>query len=182
MDIPAHVLLAANKAAILNLGKSQQASVEAIAAAVLEAAYGDEEQPRYTTRRLRDEVERAYQRGKAEAAEGLTAAIRDVRAERRRQVEEEGWTAEHDDAEHSNGELAAAAACYANPMAVVIDGLGVEIIPPNSDTPPLGWPDPWDHEWYKPKGRRRDLVRSAALIIAEIELIDRASALEKQED
>ncbi|MFO6263101.1 hypothetical protein ACLBVP_33290, partial [Pseudomonas aeruginosa] len=36
----------------------------------------------------------------------------DVQAERRRQIEAEGWTPEHDDA-HSHGEMARAAACYA---------------------------------------------------------------------
>ncbi|MCT5529908.1 hypothetical protein LZL70_30340, partial [Pseudomonas aeruginosa] len=36
----------------------------------------------------------------------------DVQAERRRQVEAEGWTPEHDD-EHSHGQMARAAACYA---------------------------------------------------------------------
>src|SRR5690606_39870520 len=41
-----------------------------------------------------------------------TGAARDVLAERRRQIEAEGWTPEHDD-EHSTQELAFAAACYA---------------------------------------------------------------------
>ncbi|HHG5409119.1 TPA: hypothetical protein ACPWMT_005896, partial [Pseudomonas aeruginosa] len=36
----------------------------------------------------------------------------DVQAERRRQVEAEGWTPEHDDG-HSHGQMARAAACYA---------------------------------------------------------------------
>ncbi|MGV7154880.1 hypothetical protein ACWA33_18595, partial [Pseudomonas aeruginosa] len=36
----------------------------------------------------------------------------DVQAERRRQIEGEGWTPEHDD-EHDNGEMARTAACYA---------------------------------------------------------------------
>ena len=35
-----------------------------------------------------------------------------IAAERRRQVEKEGWTAEHDSG-HPSGELAMAAACYA---------------------------------------------------------------------
>ncbi|WP_253187347.1 hypothetical protein [Pseudomonas aeruginosa] len=35
----------------------------------------------------------------------------DVQAERKRQVEVEGWTPEHDDA-HSHGQMARAAACY----------------------------------------------------------------------
>ena len=39
-------------------------------------------------------------------------AVLDVAAERRRQIEAEGWTPEHDD-EHSAGQLAGAAGCYA---------------------------------------------------------------------
>ncbi len=42
----------------------------------------------------------------------LTQAERDVLAERRRQVQVEGWTPAHDD-EHGNGEMAVAASCYA---------------------------------------------------------------------
>lgn len=85
----------------------------------------------------------------------------DVLAERRRQIESEGWTPEHDD-EHSLGEMAGAAACYANNA-----GLG-RVLPPRS------WP--WDASWWKPKDRRRDLVRAAALLLAEIERLDRLEA------
>jgi hypothetical protein len=35
---------------------------------------------------------------------------------------------------------------------------------------------PWDRKWWKPKDRRRDLVRAGALILAEIERLDRAAA------
>lgn len=38
---------------------------------------------------------------------------------------------------------------------------------------PRGWP--WGSSWWKPKDPRRDLVRAGALILAEIERIDRAS-------
>ena len=43
---------------------------------------------------------------------GMTKAEFDVMAERRRQIESEGWTEEHDD-KHVNRELSRAAACYA---------------------------------------------------------------------
>lgn len=85
-------------------------------------------------------------------------AIADVSAERRRQVEGEGWTAAHDD-QHTHGDLAQAAACY----AIYASGRSV---------PPDLWP--WAMEWWKPKDRRRDLVRAAALVIAEIDRLDRA--------
>ena len=41
---------------------------------------------------------------------------------------------------------------------------------------PFGWPHTWDASWWKPKDRRRDLVRAGALIIAEIERLDRLDA------
>jgi hypothetical protein len=43
-------------------------------------------------------------------------AIEEIYSERRRQVDNEGWTPEHDD-EHAGGQMAAAAGCYAALMA-----------------------------------------------------------------
>lgn len=106
-------------------------------------------------------------------------AVRDVAAERLRQVEEEGWTPEHDDV-HESGELAAAAACYAyHTTSMRAAGYSVTRY---EDRPPLDlyhpyrsmWP--WDEAWWKPKDRRRDLVRAGALIVAEIERLDRQAA------
>lgn len=90
----------------------------------------------------------------------VTEATADVLAERRRQIEKEGWTPEHDD-EHSEGQMASAAACYA-----LASYLG------NDWSPAEHWP--WDAEWWKPSDRRRNLVKAAALILAEIERLDRA--------
>ena len=42
------------------------------------------------------------------------------------------------------------------------------------DGAPLGWP--WEPSWWKPKGARRDLVRAAALCLAEIDRIKRRAA------
>lgn len=92
----------------------------------------------------------------------LSVAEDAVIEERRRQVIKEGWTAEHDD-EHVGGELAMAGACYAFDGARNGGGMGV----------PKEWP--WDAKWWKSKSYRRDLVRAAALIIAEIERLDRAA-------
>jgi hypothetical protein len=98
--------------------------------------------------------------------EPISQALQDVLDERWRQVTAEGWTQEHDDAEHCNQELAYAGALYAHPN------------PPRYSDPrinhPIGWPAGWD---YKPKDRRRNLVRAAALIVAEIERIDRAEGI-----
>lgn len=91
-------------------------------------------------------------------------AMVDVCDERLRQQTEEGWTAAHDD-KHPNGELARAAACYALGEPQVHGhraGAHVKL-----------WP--WSRNWWKPKDRRRNLVRAAALIIAEIERLDRAA-------
>ena len=95
-----------------------------------------------------------------------TAAAADVLAERRRQVEVEGWTAEHDD-QHSRGEMAAAASAYVF-RAHSPGFLRTELKPPH------WWP--WAREWWKPGDTRRMLVKAAALIIAEIERLDRISA------
>lgn len=92
-------------------------------------------------------------------------AAQDVLAERRRQVEAEGWTPEHDD-EHDAGDLAIAGACYAAKAA----GRGLH----SSSSVPALWP--WEPECWKPANARRDLVKAGALILAEIERIDRAEA------
>lgn len=109
------------------------------------------------------------------AAEPVTSAIYDVVFERRRQVEAEGWTAEHDD-EHDGGDLATAATCYALNAACTLhpyDGNGYD---PLTEFSPA-WP--WEPQWWKPTTPRRDLVKAAALIIAEIERIDRAAEIAK---
>jgi len=93
-----------------------------------------------------------------------TAAANDVLAERERQKSAEGWTPEHDD-EHDDGSLAQAAACYL---------LNAQSIPFSCGNSTI-WP--WAREWWKPKDRRRDLVRAGALILAEIERLDRAAAV-----
>lgn len=96
---------------------------------------------------------------------GCTPAVVDVAGERLRQVTAEGWAREHDDG-HVDGELAKAAACYAYEATRTDYQRETD----QGNPPPL-WP--WDKEWWKPKDRRRDLVRAAALIIAEIERLDR---------
>ncbi|MCW3477531.1 hypothetical protein [Limobrevibacterium gyesilva] len=91
--------------------------------------------------------------------------ILEIARERERQIEGEGWTPEHDD-EHVDGELAMAAATYA------IHAAKGGAHQPGSR--PLIWP--WDVAWWKPKDPRRDLIRAAALIVAEIERLDRSKA------
>jgi hypothetical protein len=101
----------------------------------------------------------------------LTDAMRDVCLERQRQISKEGWTARHDDS-HDEGDLALAAACYA-----VADDWGGGMTTATNyakkirDTILFLWP--WDWSWWKATDRRRNLVKAGALIIAEIERLDR---------
>ncbi len=90
-----------------------------------------------------------------------SAGLEDVIGERIRQVAKEGYTPSHDD-EHGDSSLSIAAACYAMPP-------GMRQMTELSC--PWGWP--WEPAHWKPKGRRQDLVRAAALILAEIDRIDR---------
>ena len=90
----------------------------------------------------------------------------EIYAERRRQLTQEGFTLEHDD-KHDRGELASAAAAYAGETATLGSGAIGRV-------KHLCWP--WEARWWKPRDRRRDLIRAAALIVAEIERLDRAAA------
>ncbi|MFV1850157.1 MAG: hypothetical protein ACMZ66_05555 [Thalassospira sp.] len=95
-------------------------------------------------------------------------ALKDISAERERQIDVEGWTLEHDDT-HDKCEMSRAAACYAmfaaypNVAGAFFANLILNI-----------WP--WDQKWWKPETRRRDLVKAGALIVAEIERLDRIEA------
>jgi hypothetical protein len=96
-----------------------------------------------------------------------TAAARDVLAERQRQISAEGWTPEHDD-EHGHGEIAMAAAAYA---VASTQRLNPKALPSN-----IFALTGWSSQWWKPHSPRRDLVKAGALILAEIERLDRAAA------
>lgn len=102
------------------------------------------------------------------------SVIDEIAAERKRQIEAEGWTPEHDD-QHSDRALARAAACYA------VSSIDLKITAPESAE--RGWwilrAWPWSLDWWKPSTRRRDLIKAAALIVAEIERLDRKQAAEK---
>lgn len=91
-----------------------------------------------------------------------TAAVRDVLAERRRQVDQESWTPAHDD-KCRDHEMSCAAGCYAM----------YTLAYPAGDPPPA-WP--WAADWWKPTTHRRNLVKAGALIQAAIERLDRATS------
>jgi hypothetical protein len=94
--------------------------------------------------------------------------IREIAAERARQVSEEGWTVEHDD-QHTGEELARAAACYACPPAY-------RNLPFTDGDNVLDRVWPWDKKWWKPANRIRNLIKAGALIVAEIERLRRLAA------
>jgi hypothetical protein len=102
----------------------------------------------------------------------MSKAIEDVITERKRQIEAEGWTPAHDD-EHKDGAMAEAAAAYAIGRPFVHPPIHVRGSVNQYIRADL-WP--WDMAWWKPKSRRENLVRAGALIIAEIERLDRAAA------
>ncbi|WP_225548165.1 hypothetical protein [Chromobacterium violaceum] len=100
----------------------------------------------------------------APEAQPAPTVIEEIAAERRRQIEVEGWTPEHDDA-HSDGQMAGAAACYAmTHISHWERDVAIKRF----------WP--WDASWWKPTTARRNLVKAGALIVAELERIDRRAA------
>jgi hypothetical protein len=74
--------------------------------------------------------------------------------ERRRQIEVEGWTSDHDD-NHESGEIGRAGACYETAAL--------------HDNPKISHTWPWATEWWKPKDKLKNLTRAGALFLAESE-------------
>jgi len=98
-----------------------------------------------------------------------------ITRERQRQIQEEGYSAAHDDG-HRNGSIAQAAACYAETAALQIKN-GLEQSPPcffHKD-----WP--WEREYFQARDPRRNLVKAGALIAAEIDRLDRREAAFKKD-
>ncbi|EJR0225597.1 ead/Ea22-like family protein [Raoultella planticola] len=131
-------------------------ALEKAQAKIIELQQGCENDPR--THEIIDLQERIAEL----ESRTVTAAAADVLAERQRQVTAEGWTAERDDG-YQNSELADAAACY----AIHAHNQGFST--------PAHWP--WSQDWWKQTSPRRDLVKAGALILAEIERLDRASGI-----
>lgn len=107
------------------------------------------------------------QQRQMQRADGVTDAslrvLGEIKVERARQQAQEGWTPQHDDG-HMNGDLASAAAAYALSAAGFSRGRVTPF-----------WP--WAPKWWKPTTSRRDLVKAGALIVAEIERLDRLGPL-----
>lgn len=90
---------------------------------------------------------------------GTKIGVELITEERTRQIEEEGWTPSHDD-NHDNGELAAAAGCYALWTWSQTDAIRLF---------------PFDEEWLKASDEDivRNLIKAGALIAAEIDRLNR---------
>ena len=133
---------------------------------------------------LRCNILEVFKRMEGEKMTGIELIV----SERIRQLEKEGWTAEHDDA-HTDGSLAMAAVCFATPVLIYkllkVDG-ETSVIDPWPD----GWDKKWDRRYYFPfspyhsqmvpepgsysKQHRIDLlVKAGALIAAEIDRLQR---------
>ena len=102
----------------------------------------------------------------------MKTAIDMIVDERKRQIKEEKFTAKYDDVINNKDELAYAAACYAIPSSDRNIYAGQGGI---SNIIRALWP--WEKEWFKltPENRIRELVKAGALIVAEIERLDRLS-------
>lgn len=111
----------------------------------------------------------------------LTPGVKIVLAERKRQIQMEGFDAARDDA-YTNAELARAAQCYEIPHEkrnLVMKRVGEISTDPN-DSVPISWP--WPADWWKPGDRIRELAKAGALYLAEADRLKRAGEKEKAAD
>lgn len=94
----------------------------------------------------------------------MKTGIEVIAAERERQINEEGWTACHDD-RYTLGQLAKAATCY---------------LYKNDDGKPF-WFWPFQMCWWKPTpdDRIKELAKAGALIAAEIDRLQRLQQSER---
>lgn len=96
----------------------------------------------------------------------MKTGIEIIAEERQRQIEEEGWSMEHDD-RHTTGHLAMAAAAYASAEFYR------QATSKGYDNTPHIWP--FGPYWWKPtpNDRIRELAKAGALIAAEIDRLKR---------
>lgn len=101
------------------------------------------------------------------------SAIDEIMAERARQIAK-GYDAAHDD-RHTDGSIARAAGAYALHGKTVLALMGPPSRPllTRQADPKYWWP--WSEEAYQPGTDRERLIKAAALIVAEIERLDRSA-------
>ena len=102
----------------------------------------------------------------------MNSAIELIAAERQRQIDVEGFDADHDDRENGLGLLPDAAAAYTRVAGAQARGATADEFPADMMVCEGDWP--WDEKWWKPSGNPiRNLVKAGALIVAEIERLQR---------
>lgn len=110
----------------------------------------------------------------------MKTGIELITKERQRQIDVEEWTSEHDD-EYINGELASAGACYAMPRKEREKYQSVSFIKGSVGALKVWYPRwwPWKVFWWKPTpdDRIRELTKAGALILAEIDRLQRIKAI-----
>jgi len=102
----------------------------------------------------------------------MKTGIEIISAERKRQIEIEGWTPQHDDRYYSSNEnLALAAVSYTLPPRLRYDPRGSDM--PTGYNGKILWP--WESKWWKPTpdDRIRELAKAGALIAAQIDVLQR---------
>lgn len=105
----------------------------------------------------------------------MKTGIELIAEERKRQIDEEKWTPEHDD-KHTRGELAQAADSY----RIYTDML----LKYGSKLPPCFIPKqwPWDRCWWKPSSDPvRNLVKAGALYQAQADFCRRKNRMDEVE-
>lgn len=105
----------------------------------------------------------------------MKTAIELIAEERARQISVEGWTPEHDD-QHTAGEMAVAASCYARAAEIAVQWVsrGPDAIKACLGCAADFWP--WNLSWWRPSTDPvRNLVKAGALIAAEIDRLQRVA-------
>jgi hypothetical protein len=167
-DLARHIARAASTSANVAQGAEAVATVKVYETYTGQNGWIEVTQEEYD--RTKDKYEHRIRRVSAPPAQtALTDAARDVLAERCRQVEAEGFTTARDDG-YADGQLAQAGAAYALAVAdhtnhTINSGAAFYTRSPDI------WP--WSEKWWKPTSPRRALVKAGALILAEIERLDR---------
>ena len=110
-------------------------------------------------------------------------AVTELAGERARQITEEGFTPEWDDRHHRPADLALAAATYAAFSAMENENSREHhrqslwgFVP--GFTGIIGQLWPWPAQWFKPRARRRELIKAGALILAQLERLSREAERE----
>lgn len=104
----------------------------------------------------------------------LEKVLEDIRFKRERQINVHGWTLRHDSEDHSSGELAQAALVYLQ------TAFREEFNLDDQETT-IWWPwDEPDHDQLRQQmfaqTKREALLNAAALLVAELERLDRGPA------